>query len=161
MTELKIPIQTLDSRIKKLNNIYGAIAFELDLPESSFWILYIISDSKEELSQDMVYREWAIPKQTINSAVRQLEKRGFIFLERIRSPGSCKQQAIKLTADGQRFVEETIIPFKEAERRYLDKMSEKEKTIYFYLLEKHISCLQKMKQTNTEIENETGRRHFT
>lgn len=129
---------------RKLGSIYTEAALSFGISESAFWLLYAVSDSEKEYSQQKICDEWAIPKQTLNSSVKCLIKRNLIALDQARSPNDRKQKIIRLTSDGELFVSRNIQKFKEKEQQVLSELTEHEQDDYISLMQKHISCFQEM-----------------
>ncbi len=45
--------------------------------DAAFWVLYALVTSCEPLTQNRIAADWGIPKQTLNSAVAAMVKRGW------------------------------------------------------------------------------------
>lgn len=123
-------------------HIYSHIASGLGLSESSFWIMYIISDSDNDYTQQKICNEWLFSKQTINSAIKCLEDRGYIYLVKARLP-DVRKKYIKLTCMGEKFVKNHIVCIHQAEQNAIAKMTLQEQKNYLELSEKYILGLRK------------------
>ena len=84
---------------------------------------------------------WSLPKQTVNSVVSGMIKKGHVYLETI--PGTRNKKVIRLTEEGKRFGESVIFPIYDAEQRAVDNMTSQEQQLCTELLAKYISFLDK------------------
>lgn len=85
---------------------YHKLAEYFGLSDSSFWILYELYESKNGCTQKELCYDYAINKQTINSAVKCLIKEGYVILENLED--SKKYKVLKLTEDGKNIAKNTI-----------------------------------------------------
>lgn len=76
----------------------------------------------------------SLPKQTVNSSIARLIKRGYIELEHIEMTRNGK--AVKLTKDGKKFCKKVITPLIEVEESSLSNMSKAEVETLLMLLNK-------------------------
>lgn len=93
---------TLNRLFNETNALYSKIAAELDLPESSFYILYTLLDMPEGCSQRDLCAALCLTKSTINFAVKVILRRGFVSLQ--RAPDSKRKKTVCLTEMGADFV---------------------------------------------------------
>ena len=69
---------------KELDDLYHEIALGIGMSDGEFSALYAISSLGDGCLQRDICREVYVSKQTINSAVRKLEKNGILYLEEKR-----------------------------------------------------------------------------
>lgn len=62
------------------NNIYRSYSKGIGMSEASFWIFYYLREAGDSLSQNNLIRTMSLPKQTVNSALKKLEAKGFLLL---------------------------------------------------------------------------------
>lgn len=134
-------IQFQNRCIRELNYFYRSVASGFQLSESAFWILYALSDSHKEYSQQSFCDEWFLPKQTVNSSIKCLIKKNLIYLEHARSPCVKRKKVIRLTPAGKLFIEEKVESFKKAEREAFSNMAEQEQDTFIRLIQKQIHNL--------------------
>lgn len=81
----------------EIDSLYHEAAFKLGVADSVLWILYTISlqGEKSRLHDIIVFS--GLSKQTVNSALRKLEKYEFIYLENIDS----RRKNVCLTEKGK------------------------------------------------------------
>ena len=72
------PLKEFNRIYKKTNEIYHDIALRLGLSDSAFDILYSISELGDGCLQKDICNATCIPKQTIHSSIRQMEKSGYL-----------------------------------------------------------------------------------
>lgn len=65
---------------KENDVIYRRMAAQFGLSDSAFWILYCLRESATPLTQKQLCESIYMSKQTINSALKSLERNGFITL---------------------------------------------------------------------------------
>ena len=82
---------------------------------------------------------WSLPKQTVNSVVSGMIKKGHVYLETI--PGTRNKKVIRLTESGQKFGENVILKVYDAEQQAIDKISPQQLQLCTDLLAKYISLL--------------------
>lgn len=124
---------------KEFDEIYHKIASHYGMSDSAFWILYVLYENRNSLTQKEICNYWCSSKQTINSAIKDLENKDYINL--IYEDGSRKSKKINLTKKGIEFSKRTIKNVMKAEEVAFSKVDEKEfdKVISFF--EKQIYSL--------------------
>lgn len=105
---------------KETDEIYHLYAKGMGISDTVFWILYSIYNSSRHYTQREFCDEWHYPPQTLNSALKNLEKRGLIELK--TAPGNQKNKIIMLTEEGKVFSERIIAPLVAAEQKTLEEM---------------------------------------
>lgn len=126
---------------KELDHLYHNYAKDCGLSNSTLWILYSIYETKGNYTQKNLCELWSYSKQTINSALKNLEKSGFIKLESI--PDNRKNKQIVLTDLGNELTEQFIKPLIEAEQNAFRKMSDDERDEFLRLTKKYLDLLDK------------------
>ena len=125
---------------KQFDALYRNAGAFFGLPDCAMWILYFLSSSEQELSQQDLTEKMMFPKQTINSAVTGLTKKGLIELSLI--PGTRNRKKITLTAIGKEFAEKTVVRMYKAECRAVEQMGFERMTTYMELYHDFFTCLQ-------------------
>lgn len=108
---------------REIDKLYHRIARKSGLSDSAFIILYSMREGDKVTTQKDICNMGAISKQTINSALKKLERDGFIELKVMENNHKNKQ--LLLTVKGQSLVEEIIDPVINGENKVFDKMAEK------------------------------------
>ncbi len=66
------------------------------------WILYALNDG-ERHSQKQICDDWAIPRSTANTIVKDLQDKGFVSLAQIK--GERRELLVSLTPSGKEYAE--------------------------------------------------------
>ena len=125
--------------MQECNAVYHAAAMREGLSDSSFRILYMLCDAGDSCRQSDISERASLPPQTVNSALKKLEKEGLVALKRIDGKMG---KSIHLTAAGQQLLREKIDPVRCAEEAACEAFSEEEKETFFRLLGRLVKQLQ-------------------
>lgn len=139
MNILKRQLETFNQNIKEITSIYHNAAIKLGISDGEFWVLYSLLVLGGEYSQQNICDMWSLPKQTVNSVISNLKKKGYVFLEKV--PKTRNLKIIRLTQAGKTFGENTVMRIFEAEQRTFSKMLENERQIFISLIGKYIAFL--------------------
>lgn len=131
------PLKEFNRIYKKTNEIYHDIALRLGLSDSAFDILYSISELGDGCLQKDICNATCIPKQTIHSSIRQMEKSGYLTL----SSGKGRSMHITLTDLGKNLLERTIYPVMQMEGEAFHCMTDEECQQMLGLFGKYIQAL--------------------
>ena len=126
---------------KQFDALYRNAGALFGLPDCAMWILYFLSISEDELSQQDLTEKMMFPKQTINSAVAGLAKKGLIELTMI--PGTRNRKKLTLTEAGNAMANNTVSRMYQAECRAVEQMGADRMTQYLELYSDFFTCLQK------------------
>lgn len=124
---------------KKLEDFYSSFAKICGLSDSVFWIIYSVMERQEPYTQTELCNMWSFHKQTINTALKNLEADGLIRFE--PSLQNKKNKQIFLTNRGITFAQKTVIPFMEMERRAFGSLDAEERKEFLRLTQKHLDLL--------------------
>lgn len=134
-------LKNLNGKNKEINRIYNEneqlyndYAHRCGLSSSSLWILYALYETEEVYMQNDIAKIVSLPKQTVNSSISGLIKKGYIELEHIEMTRNGK--AVKLTKEGEKICKKFIAPLIEAEESALSNMSKAEVETLLMLLNK-------------------------
>lgn len=131
-------LMLLNHRLKENDDWYQQTAKQLGLPDSAFWILYMLYDYRDGVTQSEICSLSCFPKQTINSSLKKLENDGIIKLVQ-GADGRSKK--IILTAAGHELMKKTIIKVRRTEHEALNRMTDDEKDILISALDKFTRLL--------------------
>lgn len=131
------PLKEFNRIYQKTNEIYHDIALRLGLSDSAFDILYSISELGDGCLQKDICNATCIPKQTIHSSIRQMEKSGYLTL----SSGKGRSMHITLTDLGKSLLERTIYPVMQMEGEAFHCMTDEECQQMLALFGKYIQAL--------------------
>ena len=139
--EQKPELRALNGIYKEVDKLYHDVALKAGLYDRSFFILYTIAELGNGCLQKDVCDMYSINKQTIHSAIKNLEKKGYLYFKR----GKGRNMHICLTQEGEKLIQQKIIPIMEAENAVFTAMTEEESQALLFLNKKYLSLLhQKM-----------------
>ena len=93
--------------------LYRRVASSFGLSTCEMWIYYFLLIAPGEVTQQTVSSQMMFPKQTVNSAVMKLAKKGMLKLE--SGSDNRKRKTICLTREGSDFAQKTVQRLLEAE----------------------------------------------
>lgn len=135
---------------KEMDIVYHDYAKKCGLSDMAYWILYSITESDKYFTQRDFCNEWFFAPQTVNSALKDLEKKDIIFLEPVS--GNKKNKLIKPTENGKKFIERFIMPLIKTECESFETLSTTECELMLSITKKYISILkEKVKILETSI----------
>ena len=131
-------------KMNKLNSVLGETAglyrklnILLDLSDSVSDILYLLYANDGCYPVRGLCMDLDIPKQTVNSALRRLEKEDILLLETI----SGKKKRAVLTEKGKQFCDNAIAPIFQIENSVFAEFSPSELETFITLHEKYNAVL--------------------
>lgn len=137
--ESKETLEILNQQFKELSAIYHQAASQHGISDNEFWVWYALLVLEGEQSQQSICEIWSLPKQTVNSVVSGMIKKGYVYLETL--PGTRNKKVIRMTESGKEFGQSVVLKVFDAERRAIDKMTQQERQFCTDLLAKYISFL--------------------
>lgn len=139
----------LDQFDKELDDIYHDYALRHNLSDAALWILYAVYGSKAEVTQADICNGWFFSRQTINTALKNLEQQDTIELVPI--PGNRKSKHVILTAKGKNLARQIVAPLKLAENKVFAAFSDEENQLFIEMAGKRCSLLREfLKGTEKE-----------
>lgn len=118
----KEQLEVINQQIKELAGVYRSIVSRSGISENEFWIWYALIIMEGEYSQQDICSCWSLSKQTVNTIVMRMVKRGLAFLEVV--PGTRNRKIIRLTKAGKTYGENIVKPISEAENRAFNRLPE-------------------------------------
>ena len=73
-------LERTNRQFNECNALYHTVAQRCGLSDAAFWLLYALRTADEPLTQNRIAADWALPKQTLNSAVAAMVKKGLVEL---------------------------------------------------------------------------------
>ena len=80
-------VQEYNRMYKELDDLYHEVALGIGMSDGELSALYAMSFLGDGCLQRDICREVYVSKQTINSAVRKLERKGILYLEEKKGTG--------------------------------------------------------------------------
>lgn len=132
------------NRLKRVNDIFSEIDFtyheiarQSGLSDSEFNVLYTLCELGSGCPLSLAYKHNGTSRQTIESAVRKLEKNELMYLQ----AGEGRKKNMWLTPKGESLVEEKIKPILKMEEEILSAWQEEELVQYLRLNQKYLDDL--------------------
>ncbi len=136
--EICSKIHRINYLIAEMDALYHQASLKIGLSDSACIVLYTIYDQGEECLLSDIYKQSGISKQTVNSALRILEKKQIIYLENI----SGRTKKVVLTAEGKEYVQNTVARLFDAEAAAFASWTEEEMNAYIGYMEKYTVLFQ-------------------
>lgn len=123
--------------MSEINSIYHDAAMRMGISDSAQNILYAVCVVGDRCPQSEIYKQTGISRQTINSAIRRLEKDGLVYLE----PGQGRNTVVCLTDKGKEVADEKVRPIIGIENEIFNEWTEEEMRMYWELTERYRDSL--------------------
>lgn len=130
--------------MKRYNHLHGEIeatyhdsSLKFGISDSVSKILYTICSCGDSFLLNDICRNTGLSKQTVNSAIRNLERSGNVYLEAVDG----KSKRICLTEKGKRLAANTAFRLIEIENDIFDSWSEDDVQKYLELTERFLISL--------------------
>lgn len=118
----------------ELDALYHHASLKLGLTDSASIVLYTLYDNGEDCLLSEIYKQSGVSKQTVNSAIRNLEKKHLIHLEQ----HSGRAKKVVLTDSGKEYVQKTVARLFDAEAAAFSSWTEEEISAHIGFMEKYI-----------------------
>lgn len=102
------------------NAMYDDWAREQGLSSNSALILYALYEAKENCTQKSISQMWSIPKQTVNTILKEFSANGYIEL--LTDKEDKRNKLITLTPKGHAYAEKIIEALHKRELFAIDRM---------------------------------------
>lgn len=140
-------IETYRAVSKEFDTIYTMYAKACGLSETEFWSLLMIRSGAK--TQAEICDQLFLSPQTVNSAFKQLVKKGLVRLEPLEHNQRTKQ--IILTPLGQQFVEQHIDRIYDVECRMWEVMEEQERAMLIRFTRKYCDLVKAALEQSSTI----------
>ena len=134
-------LEELNQQMTELTAIYHRMAGKYGISDGEFWVWYTLLLFDGQLSQQNICEMWFLPRQTVNSAVSGMVRRGDVWLEAM--PGTRNKKILHLTPQGKQYGEAVFQELYTAEQRAVEKMTPKERQDCVETLAKYVHLLKK------------------
>ncbi len=139
--QVKRQIDMINQHIKELNSLYHTAAVRSGVSDGEICVWSMLLTTDKEYSQQDLCEFLFLPKQTINSIVSGLTKKGYIYLEHV--PGTRNRKVIRLSDEGRDYGEKNIMWIFEAEQHAMADTDPHEISILTSMLERYIDKLKR------------------
>ncbi len=144
--------EVINQQIKDLVGIYRTVVGRLGMSENEFWIWYALIVMGGSYTQQDICLMWSLSKQTVNTIISNMVRKGYASLEAI--PGTRNRKEIHLTETGKAYGESSVLPIFDAEQRAMEKLSYDERRVCSLTFGRYIGLL---KEEMNASPSESGR----
>ena len=139
-TPIVLVLAAFNRAHKRMNVLYHNYAKAVGISDAAFWLMYSLYEKGGPCTQTELCQVWFFTPQTINSALKSLEKQGLITLD--FAPNSRRNKQFSFTETGEKLVQEKIMPLVQAEEKSFLRLDEQEREMLLTITQKHISILE-------------------
>lgn len=139
-TQIVFVLAAFNQAHRRMNVLYHNYAKNAGISDAAFWLLYSLYEKGGPCTQTELCEAWFFAPQTINSALKSLQKQGLIALD--LEPNSRKNKQIFFTEDGKNLVKEKIAPLVRAEEQSFLRLEEEERNALLSITQKQINMLE-------------------
>ena len=100
--------------------LYEEWAKEQGLSANGVLVLYSLGEENASCTQKSISQKWCIPKQTVNTILKDFQKKGYV--EMILQPEDKRNKLIRLTDSGKLFAGKIIGRLRKRELYVMEKM---------------------------------------
>lgn len=115
-----IELQRYYTLWKDCTAMYEEWSKEQGLSSNGVLLLYSFYEGDETCTQKKISEKWCIPKQTVNTILKDFQKKGYVEL--ISMPEDKRNKMIRLTDSGKVYAETIIKKLHEKEIYVIEKM---------------------------------------
>ena len=126
----------MNSAFQEFNQIDGQIesayheaALRMKLSDSEFWIFYALATHAPGCLQTDLCLATGLSRSTVNSALKKLEKEGFLYM----TPGSGRSTRVFLTEQGAARQRDTVCRLIALENRIYESWTQEEQALLLRL----------------------------
>lgn len=132
----------ISNELRRLNRLYSEIdaayheaAFRLGVSDSELRILYALCSENSCRPLSDVVQESGLTKQTVNSALRKMEREGLLYLQ----PEGKRSKLVCLTETGKNLAGRSALRLMELEDAVYAEWSSDELRLYLALTERYVN----------------------
>lgn len=131
---MEVAFKEFNQVMGNINAAYHEVCVKLGISDSEFDILYILCDLGDGCNQSAIYKNSGLGKTTINSAVKKMEKKGYIRIEQ----GAGRNTLVYLTEAGKELSVKTAERIIEIENAIFHSWSKKDQNMFVELNKKYL-----------------------
>lgn len=136
--QLDSSVEAFRAVSKEFDNVYSNFAKSCGLSDAEYWSLLMIRSGAA--TQTEISDQLFLSRQTINSAFKQLVKKGFVRLEALEHNQRTKQ--VTLTPMGEQFMEQHVDRMLSVEQQAWQVLDEHERVALTRLTRKYCRLIQ-------------------
>lgn len=125
--------------VNETEAVYHEAATKFGISDSVFLILYAICTVGDSCLLSDIVKLSSASKQTINSALRKMERENWIYLEQHDG----RKKRLHLTENGKELAERTVKRQIQMENEIFEKWTKEEQELYIMLGQRYLNALKK------------------
>ncbi|MCC8151704.1 MAG: MarR family transcriptional regulator [Lachnospiraceae bacterium] len=129
-------IDLIIQKTKELSALYREAAYKSGVSDGEVAIWSVLLNGNKAYSQQDIAEILFLPKQTVNSLISRMARKGYLTLE--HAPGTRNRKIIQLTEIGRHFGEQQIQWIFKSEKKAMEDTNPTEVTACVSMLEKYI-----------------------
>ena len=110
----------------RVDSFYDEFAKQSNVSSALLWVLYALNDGKSH-TQIEISNDWKLPKTTVNTAIKDIQKDGYVELVPIK--GKRREMSIVLTESGKAFADNVLSDLYKKEAKAFKSLSSEEREI--------------------------------
>ena len=95
----------LGKALYHIDSFYDEFAKKSKVSSALLWVLYALNDGNSH-TQIEISNDWELPKTTVNTVVKDIQKDGYVELVPIK--GKKREMSIVLTESGKKFADNVL-----------------------------------------------------
>ncbi len=111
----------LGEAVYRVDGAYDVFSKNAGISSSMLWLVSALNDGKKHTQSEICWN-WNYPRTTVNTLVKELEKKGYVVLSQV--PGTRRELYVELTESGKEFARRVLQPVYDAEEQLFAKYFE-------------------------------------
>lgn len=133
-------LQSFREATMELDNVYSLFSKSCELSDAEYWSLLLIYEGV--VTQSQISDQLFLSRQTLNSAFKQLRKKGLVRLEPFKENQRSKQAF--LTEEGRQFVEKYVVRMHRIEEKAWNMLKKEERIALTTLTQKYTNLVREL-----------------
>lgn len=117
---MMLQLQRYYSLWKDCNIMYEEWSKEQGLSSNGVFVLYAFHESDGPCTQKMISEKWSIPKQTVNTILKDFQKKGYVQVT--ASQEDKRNKLVCLTETGKKYADDIVGKLQKKEIYVIEKM---------------------------------------
>ena len=113
-----------------VDSFYDEFAKQSNVSSALLWVLYALNDGNPH-TQIEISNDWELPKTTVNTVIKDIQKEGYIELVPIK--GKRREMSIVLTESGKKFADNVLSDLYKKEAETYKSLTAEEQEIVMVL----------------------------
>ncbi len=129
MKKISDALKRFNIIVTEIDNCYHMAAVKKGISDSVMEILYVMYSWEDGCKQSDIYRATGTSKQTVNSAIKKMEREGLLKVKN----GEGRNTIIVLTKEGKELQKQCAIPLVDAENEIFENWTKEEREEFLRL----------------------------